>query len=81
MYIPNVNGLPLCPKCSVPMEEGFMADLGLMGANQLARWTAGPAVKSFATGVRKVSRKQYRVQTFRCDTCGLLQSYATARAN
>ena len=62
------------------MEEGFIADHS--HANVIApAWIAGAPQSSFWTGkagVKVAGRTRRRVQTFRCTTCGHLESFATA---
>jgi hypothetical protein len=68
---------PKCPKCSQPMEEGFIVDHAHGGTNFQAEWVEGPPKKSFWTGVRIGGPTDRRkVATFCCSKCGFLESYA-----
>ena len=64
-----------CPKCSAPMEEGFVVD-HTYGASVPSNWVEGEPVKSFWQGTKLSGKKQYRVETYRCVRCGYLESYA-----
>ena len=64
-----------CPKCSGRMEAGFVLDR-TYGANLQATWVEGAPTKSFWTGL-KIGRLVSRpVTTFRCSSCGYLESFA-----
>ena len=64
-----------CPKCKAPMEEGFLLDK-THGANLNSHWVAGAPDRSFWTGVKVHGKRLVPVRTFRCTSCGLLESYA-----
>ena len=64
-----------CPKCSGQMEEGFVLDR-TYGSNAQASWIEGPATRSIWTGVKMKGREQLPVTTFRCSSCGYLESFA-----
>ena len=64
-----------CPKCSGQMEEGFVLDR-TYGANLQASWVEGVPTTSFWTGVKTKGREQLPVTTFRCSSCGYLESFA-----
>lgn len=66
---------PECPRCRVRMIQGFVADV-THGGVQVAHWVEGPPEKSFWTGTKVPKDKQVPIGTFRCPTCGLLESYA-----
>ena len=57
------------------MEEGFLLDTSY-GAYLATHWVSGPPQRSFWTGVKMRGRRKQLVRTFRCTTCGLLESYA-----
>ena len=65
-----------CPKCKERMEEGFLLDK-THGANLWTRWVSGPPERSFWTGVKLRGKRILNVRTFRCTSCGLLESYAS----
>ena len=64
-----------CPKCSSRMDEGFLLDRASEGNGQ-ATWVEGGVQKSFWLGIVLKGRTQIPVRTFRCRTCGFLESYA-----
>lgn len=59
------------------MSEGFLLDRGHGNAPSQQKWVEGEPVKSFWFGLHTKDRDKYRVQTYRCDRCGYLESYAT----
>jgi hypothetical protein len=67
-----------CPKCDGEMEQGFILDLAHGNYYQIAsRWAAGVPQKSWFTGTKPVPKDTViPVGTFRCVTCGFLESYA-----
>ena len=67
-----------CPKCSAPMEPGFMADRAGGGADLQGRWVEGlPAPANFwRHGVNLEGRQPVPVTTFRCERCGYLELFA-----
>lgn len=66
--------IPNCPTCKEAMSEGFTLDQTYGSTNQTS-WVEGKPVNSFWTGIKLKGRLIYPVTTFRCRTCGLLQSY------
>jgi hypothetical protein len=66
---------PTCPKCRATMERGFLVD-NSYGAVAEPQWAEGPVEKSFWTGVKMHGRERRRVETYRCQSCGYLESYA-----
>ena len=65
-----------CPKCEGEMEQGFILD-AMQGGQIASRWAAGAPQKSFWTGSKGVSEDSViPVGTFRCASCGFLESYA-----
>ncbi|MEO8576251.1 MAG: hypothetical protein ABI556_06120 [Gemmatimonadales bacterium] len=66
---------PVCPKCSGPMEDGFVLDQ-TYGANTQSAWIEGPPVRSVWTGVKLKGKERVPVTTLRCSRCGFLESYA-----
>lgn len=67
----------VCPKCEGEMVQGFVPDHGHGGAILVSSWVAGPPAKSFWYGT-KVQGKGIPIGTFRCASCGYLESYARA---
>ncbi len=66
----------ICPKCAGPMSAGFIIDHGDMNYASTTIWQAGAPETSFWTGLKSDGRLQRQVETFRCDACGYLESYA-----
>ena len=64
-----------CPKCGGRMTEGFVIDEGY-GTAHVSTWQQGEPRKSFWTGIKKSKKEQIKVETWRCDRCGYLESYA-----
>ena len=69
-----------CPKCSAPMEEGFLIDKDRSGV-QPARWVAGPPEASVWQGMKTKGKVCFLAATYRCTGCGLLESFATVPAD
>jgi hypothetical protein len=67
---------PYCPKCNKRMDRGFLPDRGDNNVVQLARWMPGAPVQSFWTGIKAPKAELIPVATYRCPSCGLLESYA-----
>lgn len=71
----GVDELPhVCPKCGGAMEEGFIAGLSTpryLYPHYLTRWARGTSLGSFLFGVKLLPTR-----TFRCASCGYLESYA-----
>jgi hypothetical protein len=64
-----------CPKCRNKMEDGYIMDEGY-GTVHASRWVEGPPEKSFWTGMKTSGRNKVQVTTYRCTSCGYLESYA-----
>ncbi len=56
------------------MTEGVTIDRD-QGMRNSSSWLEGPAVKGWF-GLKLAGRKPVDIQTFRCNRCGLLESYA-----
>jgi hypothetical protein len=61
-----------CPKCSGDMVQGFMLDSRL---NVVSYWAEGTPQLSFLGGY-KIPEGKLAIATLRCQSCGLLESYA-----
>ena len=72
----STNPDPRCAKCGGEMHEGFIVELGDQNISTISRWIAGAPQKSAWWGLTMKGREQYEVQTFRCTSCGYLESYA-----
>jgi len=58
------------------MIQGFVAETekGPIGINI---WVEGPQERRFLTGLETSFRQRLPIATFRCDSCGFLESYAS----
>lgn len=61
-----------CPKCQSAVSEGVVID-HTDHARKVSHWVEGPPIKGWF-GLR-VKGKGRPIQTFRCNRCGLLESY------
>lgn len=57
------------------MTEGFVIDAGDGNAKMVPHWHPGAPDKRWY-GLKTSKAEQKDVATFRCDRCGLLESYA-----
>jgi hypothetical protein len=57
------------------MERGFVVD-HTYGGVAAPEWAEGSAERSFWTGVNIRNKERHPVETFRCQRCGYLESYA-----
>jgi len=75
----RIGELPqVCSRCGGAMEEGFTATISTprnLYPHYLGRWAPGAPVKSFLFGLW-LPRKLLPTRTFRCASCGYLESYA-----
>ena len=66
----------VCPKCRGAMVLGFVPDFTL-GQINVSTWVEGPPEKSFWVGTKIPQEKCITIGTFRCSSCGYLESYAS----
>jgi Domain of unknown function (DUF6487) len=66
-----------CPKCSQPMDEGFIVDHS-HAVDLQAEWVEGSPERSFWTGLKVKGKERRKITTFCCPKCGFLESYAKA---
>ena len=68
----------VCPKCQGEMVQGFVPDPAAphFGQFTVSFWVEGPPEKSFWTGTKVPQGKCVPIGTFRCASCGYLESYA-----
>lgn len=59
------------------MQEGFVLDVS-HGAQLVSHWVAGKPEPLFWSGTKVRDNEQHKIQTFRCTSCGYLESYARA---
>jgi hypothetical protein len=57
------------------MEQGFTMD-NTHGARVVSQWAPGAPMKSFWTGTKLPDEKLVPIGTYRCTSCGFLESYA-----
>lgn len=65
----------VCPKCSGEMERGFVLDMS-HAARLVSQWGRGAPQKSFWMATKAPDDATVPIGTFRCATCGFLESYA-----
>jgi hypothetical protein len=59
------------------MVQGFVADFADMGQNaNVSTWVEGAPHSSLWFGTQAPKDKRIPIGTFRCSTCGFLESYA-----
>ena len=65
-----------CPKCQGEMVQGYVRDFTPLGVS-VSEWNAGPPRKAGLAGhLIKDSPSVIPIVTFRCQSCGFLESYA-----
>jgi len=64
-----------CPKCQAAMTEGFVID-NSDGGRAVSSWLEGAPVKSMWVGIKLGDKKPIEITTWRCGSCGFLESYA-----
>ncbi len=67
---------PKCPKCQHGMELGFVPD-ATYGGVLVPSWIEGAPEKNWLGGVTFKGKQKLAVTTYRCTSCGFLESYAT----
>ena len=68
--------VPECTRCRKTMEAGFVLDHTQHSSGLQSTWVEGEPERSFWTGVKVKGRERLPVTTYRCPTCGYLESYA-----
>ena len=68
----------ICPRCQGTMESGFIVD-HTHGGFAPPEWVEGSPERSFWVGVKMSGKKRLPVETFRCERCGYLESYARSQ--
>jgi len=63
-----------CSKCSGQMEEGLVVDLNYAGLLQ-SMWVEDPVVGGVGPAAT-VAKRKIKTITYRCLSCGHLDSYA-----
>ncbi len=57
------------------MEQGFVLD-NAHAARVVSQWAPGAPLKSFWTGTKVPDKETLPIGTYRCSSCGYLESYA-----
>lgn len=65
-----------CPRCDGQMQEGFLLDRGDLEMRHPSVWVAGPPEKSLWLGTKIEGRESFQISSYRCTSCGYLESYA-----
>lgn len=66
----------ICIKCGGAMEIGAIID-HTNGGKMQSRWVEGEPIESFwRGGIQTDGKEKYKVETYRCQNCGYLESYA-----
>ena len=65
-----------CPRCSGSMEPGYIIDESY-GKSGPEKWVEGTPEWSVWTGLKLRGKAKLEVSTYRCRSCGFLESYAT----
>jgi len=66
-----------CPKCRGEMVRGFILDLSFPQV-AVSHWVEGLPQKSPLSGTKVPAGKSTPTATFRCASCGYLESYASS---
>ena len=64
-----------CPRCTGSMEPGYVLEESY-GKRGPAKWIQGAPEFSGWTGLKLSGRQQIKITTYRCRSCGYLESYA-----
>jgi len=64
----------ICPKCQGKMEEGVIGDVSY-NKTLASKWIEGIPEKGFF-GLKVRGKRQFEVTSYRCISCGYLESYA-----
>ena len=67
---------PNCPRCSIPMEPGFLIDRSHHNFGRPGQWVSGEPERSIWFGVKTGDRKRVTISAYRCSRCGSLELFA-----
>ena len=74
---PGSTDMRPCPKCEAEMVRGTLLDRGHGNFLHASRWVLGlPRFSRFWGGLQTKNALTFRVTTWRCVSCGYLESYA-----
>ncbi|MFN2563693.1 MAG: PF20097 family protein [Gemmatimonadaceae bacterium] len=65
-----------CPKCGRRMQVGYFLDSKHGERRGLTEWVDGTPERSFWMGLKIKGHYVLPVTVYRCERCGLLESYA-----
>ena len=71
---------PSCPRCSGTMSIGVVPDYGDGNYGFQPRWVEGEFEKNWYGSIQTKNRRVLLVETYRCERCGFLESYANEPA-
>lgn len=69
-----------CIRYDGKAERGFVVDRGDYSVEEQARWASGDPDNSFWRGVVQQRERKLAVVTYRCTSCGRLESFAPESA-
>ena len=64
-----------CARCQSKMDEGFLIDVE-HGSAHVTQWASGTPAYHLFRILKMKGRRKIPVQTWRCASCGFLESYA-----
>jgi predicted nucleic-acid-binding Zn-ribbon protein len=64
-----------CPKCRRSMQAGYVADAS-HGTVLVSSWYEGVPEKGLFGGLKLWGKPKTEITTYRCSSCGYLESYA-----
>lgn len=65
-----------CPKCKGIMENGFVVDYTHGGVAKQSVWSKGPIKYDFWNLWIGAVKESLKISSYRCTSCGYLESYA-----
>ena len=71
------TGTRSCSKCGGRMKDGFIPEAREVGL-KISTWFSGKPRRGFF-GLKLRGLSQYEIETWRCEKCGYLESYAPGR--
>jgi hypothetical protein len=72
----GIGQLPEYPRCQTPMEAGYLLEYGYGDRKAQATWVEGKPEMGWFFGLKTSNRRELLVVTYRCPSCGRLESYA-----
>jgi ribosomal protein S27AE len=65
-----------CPKCGGRQVQGFILDHADGQPKKVTSWVEGAPEKGWFGGVKIRGKRTLEIESWRCDKCGFLESYA-----